>query len=350
MLDATLGPGSFGSNKVDFAYRLELSQKYPFPGKLRLRGENADALASAAGHEVEDTRLQLIEAAKHAFSDYYLADRALAVNKQALQLLHEFRDNAASRYRVGQAPEQDVLQADVEIGRQEERHLTLETRRQVAIARINTLLHLSPDNALPYPPEEIPIDQDLPGAPELRALALARRPDLQAVADRIKAEQAALALAYKESCPDFDVMAAYDSFWQEKELRPMVGVRLNLPIRTARRYGAISEADARIAQRRAELARLTDEVNFEVQEAYEQVRKSQRIVELYRKTTLQAAQANVKSAQSAYVNAKFPFLNLIDAERNLVDLQDRYYEAVADYFRRRATLERVVGGPLARNP
>jgi hypothetical protein len=30
----------------------------------------------------------------------------------------------------------------------------------------------------------------------------------------------------------------------------------------------------------------------------------------------------------------------------LVDLRDKYYEAIADYHRRRATLERMVGGPL----
>jgi hypothetical protein len=50
------------------------------------------------------------------------------------------------------------------------------------------------------------------------------------------------------------------------------------------------------------------------------------------------------------VTAKIPFLSLIEAQRNLVNLRDRYYEAVADYFRRRATLDRVVGGPLLSAP
>jgi hypothetical protein len=38
---------------------------------------------------------------------------------------------------------------------------------------------------------------------------------------------------------------------------------------------------------------------------------------------------------------------LVEAERSVVGLRDRYYELVADYYRRLATLERVVGGPLA---
>ena len=40
-------------------------------------------------------------------------------------------------------------------------------------------------------------------------------------------------------------------------------------------------------------------------------------------------------------------LSLIEAQRNQVNLKDRYYEATADYFRRRATLERAVGDPIA---
>src|SRR5262249_28365520 len=136
MLAVTLGPDSFGSTHVNPAYRLEIAQKYPWCGKLRLRGANPLANASAAGTDVDDVRLQLIEATKLALSDYYLAARAIAVNEEALRLLREFRQNADVRYRTGLAPQQDVLQADVEIGRQRKRGVSLERMRVVAVARI----------------------------------------------------------------------------------------------------------------------------------------------------------------------------------------------------------------------
>jgi outer membrane protein TolC len=62
-------------------------------------------------------------------------------------------------------------------------------------------------------------------------------------------------------------------------------------------------------------------------------------VRLYQDTILKAADLNVKAAQAAYVAGKIPFLSLIEAQPNLVNLRDRYYEALSDYFRRRATLE-----------
>src|SRR6266511_1271175 len=63
----TLSPAAIGQlEDGNRGYRFDVSQKYPWPGKLRLRGENARAEAGAAGNEVEATRLQLVESAKNA--------------------------------------------------------------------------------------------------------------------------------------------------------------------------------------------------------------------------------------------------------------------------------------------
>jgi outer membrane protein TolC len=347
LFTAKAAPGSIGSNTVDFGYMVEVSQKLPFCGKRGLRGDNALATASAAGHDVDDMRLQLIESARSAFADYYLAARALEVNETNLELLQKLRKIAASRYesRVSKT-NQEFLQADVEIGRERERRLTLEQMRRVAVARLDTLLHLPPDTPLPPPPGQLDRVKTLPDAQALRAAAVAYRPDLQALADRIKAEQAALGLAEKEFYPDFEVAAGYDAFWQEKPLRPEVNVRLNLPIYQAKRQAAVSEAEARIAQRKAELARQTDQVSFQVQEAYEQVRQGEQSVRLYEKTILPKARENREAAQSAYENGLVPFLSLIEAQRGEEDLLDRYYQAVADAYRRQAALERAIGGPF----
>jgi cobalt-zinc-cadmium efflux system outer membrane protein len=234
----------------------------------------------------------------------------------------------------------------VEIGRQRQHQLTLERMRQVARARINTLLHLPPDSPLPPSPVAIPVGGMLPDEPALRALALARRPDLQALADHIAAERASLCLAHKEYYPDFEAVAAYDDFWSERPLRPQVGVRMNVPLRLAKRDAAVREAEAKLGQRIAELNRLTDEANLAVSQAYAELGESEKTVRLYGQTILPAAESNVKSAQTYYTTGKIPFLSLIEAERSVVDLRDRSYEATADAFRRRAALERAVGGPI----
>jgi len=348
-LGLTIAPGSIGSNNVEFGYRVEVSQKFPYPGKLNLRGENSLAEADAALLDVADVRLQLVESAKNAFYDYFLVFRALQVNDDNLTLLRSARKTASSRVVTGKASPQEVLQIDVEIGRQQERGRILERMKKVAAARINTLMHVPPDFPLPPPPEKLALSDPAPAVEALRQRAVARRPDLQALANRIKAEEAMLGLAHREFCPDFEAMAAYDTIMGNGPTRDLAGqlaVRLNLPIRVDRRRAAVAEAEARVASRRADLARLTDQVNYQVQEAYEQVTESTDLVHLYETNILPAAENNVNSAQPAYVAGQIPLLGLLEAQRNLVGLRERYYETLADYFRRRAGLERIVGGLL----
>jgi outer membrane protein TolC len=351
MFAGMIAPSSFGSNAVEPGYRVEVSQKLPFPGKLRLRGQRALAESSAARNDVDDMRVRLIEAARLAFYDYFLVDRAISVNQEGLRLLKEFRQNAETRYKTGLVPQQDLLQADVEIGRQRERGVTLERVRKVAMARINTLRNVPPDEPLLPAPQKLGVGAGLPPVAGLQALALSQRPDLKALQDRIAVEQAALAVALRDYYPDAEVLAAYDTIMgngPSRDLAPQIGFRLNLPVRLGRRHAAVAEAQAKIVQKQAELMSQVNQVQFQVQEAYAQLVESQRILALYNKEILPAAEKNVKAAQAAYVAGKIPFLSLIEAERNVVNLRDRYFEATADYFRRQANLERVIAAPLGR--
>ncbi len=351
MFAAGFAPASIGSNNVDFGYRFEVSQKFPFPGKRDLRGQSALAEAAAAGNEVDDIRLQLTENAKSSFYDYYLVMRAIAVNEESLRLLQSHREAAKTRYERALVPQQDVFQADVELGRQQERGLILERIRKVAIARINTLMHLPPDASLPPPPAWLTVSDSLPSVETLRALALERRPDLRASRNRIAMEEASLRLAEREYYPDFEALAAYDTLMGNGPMRDLalqVGVRVNLPVQGERRHGAVAEALARVAERRAQLNSRVDQVNLQLQEAYEQLAESEKIVRLYEQTILPAARSNVEAARSAYETGKIPFLSLIEAQRNQVQLLERSYEAIADYFRRKAAMERATGSPISR--
>jgi outer membrane protein TolC len=132
-----------------------------------------------------------------------------------------------------------------------------------------------------------------------------------------------------------------------RDLAGQVTVGINLPVRCSRRRAAVAEANARLAERRAELARLTDQVNYQVQEAYEQAVESEKLVHLYEDTILPAADKNVTAARNAYGPGQIPLVSYLEAQRNKVSLYDRYYQTLAEYHQRRAALERAVGTPLA---
>src|SRR5262245_23865509 len=142
--DPTVGyavaPRSFGSNAVDPGHRVDLAQRLPFPGKLRLRGEIALADAEAAAGDFEDARLRLAEQASLLFDDYYLASRAIEINAAHLGLLEELRRIATARYATGVGSQQDPLAAELEHARLLHEERSLRTERQVTAARMNALL------------------------------------------------------------------------------------------------------------------------------------------------------------------------------------------------------------------
>ena len=74
----------------------------------------------------------------------------------------------------------------------------------------------------------------------LRGLAVSRRPDLQALADRIAADEAALGLAHKEYCPDVEVTAAYDSIMGNGPARDLAPTTIATLLSRLERRGVVS--------------------------------------------------------------------------------------------------------------
>lgn len=129
-----------------------------------------------------------------------------------------------------------------------------------------------------------------------------------------------------------------------------MGVTLNVPLAVARRDAAVREALSRVQQRRAEWAALTAEIQFEVQEAQAQVLESQAAVELFRQRPLPAAEASDESADVGYVAGSVDFLRVIEGQRQLIVLREGEAEALAEFHRRWALLERAVAMPLGPAP
>ncbi len=341
MFTSMIAPTS-GLGGENGGWSVQVSQQLPWPGKRDLRGAAACAEADAMRGDLGDARLKLAEMTRMAFYDYYVADRLAEVNEANRKLLNQFRELARTQYEANKATEQDVLQADVELATTQSRATELARDRRVALARINTLLHLPPDSPLPPPPVRLEVAMGLPAVESLQEAAVRSRPDLYAALARAQEEEANMALACKAYYPDIDVMAKYDAFMPE-DIRPAVGMQINVPLPNAQRAAAVSEAEDRVQQRRWEYQNLMDVVRFEVQSAHARAEQARQVVGLYQERILPASRRNVESAQVNYTSGKLDFLRLIDAQRQLNLQQEMYYQAIAEYHRRLAELNRAVG-------
>jgi outer membrane protein, heavy metal efflux system len=318
------------------------AQKIPWFGKRQLRGNIAQAEANAACQDVANVRLKLAEMAANTLYDYYLVRQEKQINAAQMELMKEFRSIAMSRYEANQVSQQDILQADLELADLEARQAELVREENVAIARINTLLHRAADHPLPLSTKLNP-PGNLPPVDVMRETALHQRPDLSAQAARIRAEEAAVNLACKEYYPDFEIVGKYDAFMPEM-MRPQLGMNVNIPLWQQKRSAAWREAMNRLQQRRAEYADMADQARYEVQSTYAELVENEQIVHLYDEKILTVAKQYAQSARANYSAGKVDFLRLIDAERQLYGQWEKYYQVLANYYRRLAAMERVIGG------
>ena len=347
VFQSMLAPGSFPSaSSVQASYLVGVSQKIPWQGKRALKGQIAQSEANAAALDSEEARLRLAEATRLAYYEYYLVRRNLELNAANRDAVERFRDTAKSKFEANQVPQQDVLQADVELALLESRRIELEQNHTIATARINAFLHRQPQLPLPPPAHVLGGPSALPGVDSLREIAVERRPELKAQAARIAAEEASVALAAKEFYPDFEFMGRYDNFWTNVEQRGQIGMYMNIPLNQRRRRAAVDEALHRLMKMKAEYDAEVDSLRADVEAGFARLAGSDQTVRLYESTIIPAAAQNVDSATAGYEAGNVDFLRLVEAQRQLIELLQKQQDAIAIYHSRHAELERIVGVPI----
>lgn len=344
----SLAPATIDSNDSIFGQKIELSQHFPWPGKLSLRGKAALSSAEAAGEQFEDTRQGLVRAVTEAFYAYQFVYRAIDINRTNQALLAEFQRIAERRYSAGLASKSDALQAEVEHQHLVHRSIALERERAVAQARLNTLLNLPPKSALPEPPRDIPRPTPMPPLALLESVALEHRPELRAFGHSVRASAAEVELAEREYFPDVSVNAGYNSLWEVVDKRTVVGIAINVPLQLERRRAAVSQARAEARRAEARLEEARADVLLEVSEAYDALVETQHIVHLYASSILPAARESLETARVGYEAGSNDFLTLVATERALHLAELTYDQSLAHYHQGRARLEFALGKTLDR--
>src|SRR5262249_50198641 len=106
------------------------------------------------------------------------------------------------------------------------------------------------------------------------------------------------------------------------------------------------EAEAAASAVHSEHATQVNAAFLEIQQALIRARAAERSLKLYRDTLRPQAQATLKSAVAAYQNDRTDFLNLVDSQNLLLDVETSYLKAAANFDARIAELERAIGAPL----
>ncbi|HEV8130105.1 MAG TPA: TolC family protein [Acidobacteriota bacterium] len=339
----TLGDPDAGFSEVYIGF----SQEVPFPGKLPLRGKIADMEARAGMARYKAKALELISQVKTAFYDLYIADKSIRIIEKERSLLEQFEKIASARYSVGKGIQQDVLEAQVETSKIEERLLTLRQRRGSHEAQLNALLNRAPDTPIGIP-AEIEKSALRYTLSELNGLMERNFPLLEAQQRLIDREAFSLDLARKGKYPDFSFNFMYHNRGSNRPYWT-IGGTMKVPLYYGRkqRY-EVEGAAAGLAQSRKEYENLRVKTFSQIRDLYLMATTAEKLANLYDRGIIRQASFSLESAVDNYGVGKIDFLTLLTSWTRLLNYELTYYEQLAEFQKSLSRLEPLVGIELAK--
>jgi outer membrane protein, heavy metal efflux system len=327
------------------------SQSVPGAGKRQLRTQVADADVDIATAEVEAKKRDVLVQVRRAFYELLQNQDGLRFHDEQTALARQGLDSARIKYVVGKVPQSDMLKAQIALTRLLEHLIMLQQDGDLARARLNTLLGRDPGAPLDVVGNYSPPSQ-LPGLLDLEKRALDNRPELAAISVTIRQSETHSQLAEKSLQPDYTMSGGYMLMPEESRYRNtyMAELSVTLPWLNRGRHNAeIAEASAVVAAEKAEYESRRAAIFAEIQESLVRARVAHRLVTLYSDTLRPQAQAVLKSTVAAYKTDRTDYLNLLDSQNTMLQVELDYIRAVSDLEMRMADLERAVGAPLPRN-
>ena len=325
-----------------------LSQTLPGRGKRALRTSVAEADVAEAKAALDATKLDIRIRIRKAFYDLLRAEDELRIHDEHIDIARQAVEAARIKYAVGKVPQQNILKAQVSLTRLAEHLIHFEQDAEVARARLNTLLGRDPRDSIVVRGDRT-VSVALPSLDALEKAALQSRPDLlqaQAAVEKSRKEQA---LSQKTYTPDFTLSAGYMLNPTGSEFRNnyMVEGSINLPWLNRRKHDAeLAASTAMVSEQDAEIAAIRNAAFGQIQEALVQAQAAQRLANVYQGSLRPQAEATLHSTVIAYENDRTEFLDLLDSQMTVIDLDLAYFQALADFEARLADLELAVGAPV----
>jgi outer membrane protein TolC len=333
--------------------RFSLRQSFPWFGTLGAREDAAFAKSQAAYQKFQAAKLELFYDVKAAYYDYYFLGQDIQITRDNFELLKFWESVAQAKYRVGLKQHPDVIKAQVELGKLEDHLRTLQEQQQPREARLHALLNVPDTVSIPIP-RSISVTESPLAKDSVITLITRNNPNLRALERVIESERAGERLAGKQALPSFSIGVDYIQTGEainpdmvESGKDPwMIGASISMPIWFGKNSARKNEARARrraaeyhLADAENQLVSVSERLLFDYSDALRKTR-------LYREGLVPKAEQSLNASYAAYQAGETDFLNVLDAQRQLLDFQLTVAREQARLATKRAQLEMLSGTEL----
>jgi len=319
---------------------LQLSQQLELGGKRQLRRGVAEVEHDRALHDLAFARIDVqARIARHflatlaAQEHLKLADEQIALATGTLAVVEEKiaagRAPSVEKYRFQSA----LTEAHLD---REKAALTLATARQSLAGNLGL-----ETPALGGVSGELTILPPLPAYSEIEA-QLGQNPE--SVRRQLESEtrRRALALERANRIVDPTIGLGLRNFKDSDDNALLFGLSLPLPL-FDRKQGNIQAASHRLAAAQAQEASGVVQIRAALAESWQSLAVSSAEAQALREQILPSAQQTFEAASYGYQSGKFAVLEVLDAQRSLIEVSERYLDVLTAAQLAAVELDRLLG-------
>lgn len=326
------------------------SQTFPWLGKIEARTDAAAANAKAARKKYEAKKLDLFYDVKSNYYEYAYLYTAIEKTKQNLELLSYFEQVALTRYSASTGSHPDVIRAQIELAKLDDKLKTLERMRGPVVAKLNSVLNRKVGAELPWPDradyEPVEINRE-----EMLARIGRGNPEIGELRHRMAVAEQGVSLAEKRSCPDLtfgvdwiQTDGALTSGVRDSGKDPVVAMfSVNIPLWADSYKAGVRQAKANLRKAGAAKRQKANDVRAKAVRVLFDIEDSRRKVRLYSDILLPKATEMLRGSEATYKAGEMDFLSLINAQQTLLSFELMQERAVTDEMQSSAELEKLLG-------
>ena len=308
--------------------RLMLEQKLPWFGTRDLQQQEKKQQAEASRWQWQNQKLDLQRQLGLLYGELYLWGQSVRIARDNVNLLQEMEAIVRARYRVANASQPDLIRIQVEVGKAQDRLTSLESQVPSLSARLEMLLGKTSNLQPGEWPQTLPEHYVLPDEAKLTS-SLTAHPALSQWQEMARAAESSASLAEKRYGPDITLRYghlftgdALNADMADSGKDPeYIGIAFNLPLWShqydANRMAAISRSQA--AQAQQEMTAL--QLRSALQQGFFQLTDGERKQQLYQNDLIPKTEEALQAQLRAYQTGEIAFRDLLDTEKQLLDLQ-----------------------------
>lgn len=330
-------PDGGGPTSFEASLAQNLAELWQIPARKQAAEHSLGQTLLELAREVSTTAL----AAKVAYYKAVRTDREIEVIQGNVDITKQLVDLAKVREEAGVGSLIDVQLSESELLQME---LAL---RAATVARFEARTELVKLLGLIVPPNQLQLTDPLPDPPQwtvaperLIALARSHRLDVQAAQNAVRAAEARVEEEKRKALRVVDIGGIRDA-----EDRTGLTLSVELPL-FDQNQAQIAKAVYLSQQASKQLEALVQELTQDTRVTYERARNAWETTRFYQQQLLPLREGSLELSREAYRYGRASFLQVLEAERKLLEARAGYLEALQNSSTALVELERVTGQPV----